>query len=180
MAVDKISLQRIERLHPKIRQKVKDAYLLACERLTGKAILRLAYTERTDAEQDGLYAQGRTKLFDASGKRLGKVTNAKGCQSIHNYNLAWDIVLLIDKDGNGTFEAASWDMNTDFDGDKVPDWAEVVCIFKGIGASWGGDWASFKDYPHFQIEFGYSWQELQALKKAGKVDKEGFVLLERC
>jgi peptidoglycan L-alanyl-D-glutamate endopeptidase CwlK len=143
-------------------------------------MLRLAYTERTFAEQDALYAQGRTKLFDANGKRLGKVTNAKGGQSIHNYGLAWDIVLLIDKDGNGTYESASWDMNTDFDGDKTPDWTEAVCVFKGIGAEWGGSWQTFKDYPHFQIDFGYSWQELLALKKAGKVDKDGFVIFDKC
>jgi len=87
--MDKITLERIATLHPKIRKEVLEAYTFINNKLLGKGVrLRFAYTTRTIEEQDELYAQGRTKLFDSKGKRLGKVTNAKGGQSIHNYHLA--------------------------------------------------------------------------------------------
>ncbi len=86
--MDKITLDRIATLHPKIRQKTLDAYLHINNKLLGKGVrLRFAYTTRTIEEQNELYAQGRTKLYDSKGKRLGKVTQAKGGQSIHNYHL---------------------------------------------------------------------------------------------
>ena len=53
--------------------------------------LRIIQGFRTYAEQDALYAQGRTK----KGK---KVTNAKGGQSNHNLGLAIDVAEI--KNGN--------------------------------------------------------------------------------
>lgn len=158
---DKPTLDRIELLHPAVRQEVKDIYLNEIiPALSGKAICRFAYTLRTFAEQDALYAQGRTKLFDTKGKRLGIVTKAKGGQSIHNFGLALDIVLLKDTNGDGTFESASWETNVDFDKDGKADWMEVVNILKKHGWVWGGDWKSFKDAPHFEKTFGHTWKTL--------------------
>jgi len=77
---------------------------------------------------------------------------------------------LIDKDKNGTFETASWDVKTDFDGDGKADWMEIVTIFKRYGFEWGGDW-KFNDAPHFQKTFGKSINELAELHKNDKVDK---------
>lgn len=159
--MDQITLSRIALLHPKIRQEVLDAYTHVNNKLLGKGVrLRFAYTLRTFAEQDALYAIGRTKLFDSNGKRLGKVTNAKGGQSIHNYGLAFDIVLLLDKDGDGKFETASWETTVDFDKDGKADWMEVVEHFESIGWKWGGRWKSFPDKPHFEKTFGLTWQEM--------------------
>jgi peptidoglycan L-alanyl-D-glutamate endopeptidase CwlK len=79
--------------------------------------------------------------------------------------LAVDIVLILDG------KTASWDDKTDFDGDKVSDWMEVVAIFKKYGYAWGGDWR-FKDSPHFEKTFGYSTTQLKALPK----DKNGYVI----
>jgi peptidoglycan L-alanyl-D-glutamate endopeptidase CwlK len=163
--MDQISLNRIATLHPKIRKLVLDTYIRINNALLGKGVrFRMAYTTRTNADQDDFYAQGRTKLFDAAGKRLGVVTQAKGGQSIHNYHLAWDIVLLLDKDGDGKFESATYEM-LDFDKDGIIDWTEVVNEFKAIGAVWGGDW-KFVDKPHFEMTFGHTWRTLKA-----KVDK---------
>ena len=149
--MDKITLERIATLHPKIRKEVLEAYTFINNKLLGKGVrLRFAYTTRTIEEQDELYAQGRTKLFDSKGKRLGKVTNAKGGQSIHNYHLAWDILLLLDKNGDGVFEEASWNTTLDFDKDGEADWMEVVKHFKSIKAVWGGDW-KMGDFPHFEL-----------------------------
>lgn len=166
---DQKTLERIQLLHPKLRDEAVELYDEIVASLTGSAICRFAYTLRTFAEQDALFAQGRSK----PGK---VVTNAKGGQSYHNYGLAIDIVLILDKDKNGTFETASWDLKSDFDGDKKADWMEVVQIFKRYGFEWGGDW-KFVDAPHFQKSFGKSIYELRALHTAGKVDKNGFVLI---
>lgn len=152
---DPITLQRIEKLHPKLREEVKLIYDEICEALTGKSICRFAYTLRSFKEQDDLYAIGRTKTGT-------KVTNAKGGQSYHNYGLALDIVLLVDTNGDGTNETASWDQLKDFDKDGQSDWLEVVTIFKRHGWEWGGDW-HFKDAPHFQKTFGLSIAQLQEL-----------------
>lgn len=153
--IDKISQDRIALLHPKVRNEVNlilNHINTTC--LTGRAKARVAQGLRTFAEQDDLYAQGRSK----SGQ---VVTNAKGGQSMHNYGLAVDIVLIIDG------KVASWDVVKDWDGDKQADWMEVVAAFKRYGWSWGGDWRSFKDMPHFEKTFGKSLKDLQNLH-AGK------------
>lgn len=157
MRADNITIERIKLLHPRLREEVAEMYEQICEALTGKSICRFAYTLRTDKEQNDLFALGRT----VNGKR---VTNARGGHSFHNFGLAFDIVLLIDTDGNGTFETASWDTLKDFDGDKVADWMEVVRIAKSFGWEWGGDWTRFPDRPHFQKTFGKTTAELRTLR----------------
>jgi peptidoglycan L-alanyl-D-glutamate endopeptidase CwlK len=148
--MDKITLQRIELLHPKVREEVKQIYAEICKALTGRAICRFSHTFRTFAEQATMF------------QKRPKVTNAPAGRSYHNYGLAVDIVLLIDKDGNGTYETATWDSKKDFDQDNINDWQEIVAIFKQYGWEWGGDWR-FKDEPHFQKTFGKSVSELLAL-----------------
>jgi peptidoglycan L-alanyl-D-glutamate endopeptidase CwlK len=158
---DKITLDRIQLLHPAVREEVNYIYRAQIvPALNGRAICRFAYTLRTFAEQDAIYAQGRTRLFDANGKRLGVVTKAKGGQSIHNYGLALDIVLIKDTNNDGKFDTASWEDNIDFDKDGKADWMEVVEILKRNNWVWGGDWKSFKDKPHFEKTFGHTWRTL--------------------
>lgn len=159
--MDKKTLEKIETAHPIIRDELRKDYLYCNNRLLGKGVrLRFTWVYRSDEEQDGLYY------------KIPKVTNAKGGQSIHNYGLAFDIVLLYDKDGNGTFETASWDTIKDGDNDGKSDWMEVTNFFKAKGWTWGGDWRSFKDRPHFQKDFGYSWRELKKLVEEGEFTEE--------
>ena len=147
--VDKSSLQKIEQLHPFIKEDVKNLVdTINTSVLTGNAKVRVAQGLRTFAEQNALYAKGRT----APGP---KVTNAKGGDSIHNYGLAIDIVLIIDG------KTASWDTKKDFDRDQQSDWMEVVQVFKKAGFSWGGDWRTFKDMPHFEKTGGNSLKQLK-------------------
>jgi len=150
--MDQKTLERIELCHPAVREEVRNIYKEICEALKGKAMCRFAYTLRTYAEQNALYAQGRTTAGS-------KVTQAKGGQSYHNFGLAIDIVLIVDKDGNGSFETASWDTKTDFDADGKSDWQEVVTIFKRYGWAWGGEW-KFTDMPHFEKTYGLSVNQL--------------------
>lgn len=156
--MDEITLQRIEEAHPSIRTKLREQYIEANNLLGKGARLRFAYVYRSNELQNKLFNQ-RPKL-----------TNAKGGQSIHNYGLAFDIVLLYDNDKNGTFETASWDMIKDYDKDTKADFMEIVNYFKSKGWTWGGDWKSFKDAPHFEVK-GYKWQDLQKLPK--KKDANG-------
>lgn len=150
--MDKITLDRIELLHPALREEAKQIYSEICERLTGRATCRFAYTLRTFAEQDALYNQ------------KPKVTKAKGGQSYHNYGLAVDIVLLL-SDG----KVASWDTVTDFDGDGLADWQEAVYVFGLFGWEWGGNWKTFPDKPHFQKTFGLTISECLNRHNSGQV-----------
>jgi peptidoglycan L-alanyl-D-glutamate endopeptidase CwlK len=86
---------------------------------------------RSKADQDALYAIGRSK----SGKI---VTNAKGGQSNHNYGVAVDLCLY-SADG----KTVSWQTGGPF--------SKVVAAMKAEGFKWGGDWRSFKDNPHFEL-----------------------------
>lgn len=149
--MDNITLKRIALLHPLLRAEAHLMYEDMCHALIGRATPRFSHTLRTIKEQDELYQIGRTK----PGKI---VTNAKGGQSYHNFGLAIDLVLIIDgKD-------ASWDITTDFDGDRISDWLECVSIFKKYGYEWGGEW-KFKDAPHFQKTFGQSLVQLNIAEK---------------
>ena len=47
MSKDKITLDRIQLMHPDLREEVSNIYTLIDAALTGKAICRFAYTIRT-------------------------------------------------------------------------------------------------------------------------------------
>ena len=159
---DKITLQRIELVHPLLREEVGEIYKEISERLTGRAEVRFSHTLRTFKEQAEIYAKGRT----APGKI---VSNARPGRSWHNYGLAVDIVLLV---GGG----ALWDIRTDFDGDGKSDWIEAVQVFQEYGWEWGGNW-KFSDPPHFQKTLGQTIDGMHKRYLAKKVDKAGYVLL---
>lgn len=132
-------------LHPVVEQK--RAELVARAKEENIAII-ITETIRSFERQNKLYDQGRTTAGDI-------VTYARGGESYHNYGLAIDFAIE-DADGNLT-----WDIHYDGNGNHLPDWDEVVAIAKELGFEWGGDWDSFKDYPHLQMTFGLSIKQLQ-------------------
>jgi peptidoglycan L-alanyl-D-glutamate endopeptidase CwlK len=140
--MDQLTIDRIATAHPKIREELKNYYIECNNKLPKGVRLRFAYVYRSVEEQNKLYNQ------------RPKVTNAKGGQSIHNYSLAFDYVIMLDKDNNGTFETIEWSLASPYH--KV-----VVEYFKSKGYEHGGDWKNFKDYPHFQKTFGHTWQTLK-------------------
>ncbi len=77
---------------------------------------------RTYAEQDALFAQGG-------------VTKARGGFSNHNFGVAFDIGIFSD----GKYIPES------------PSYKTVSGIGKALGLSWGGDWHSFQDEPHYEL-----------------------------
>lgn len=107
---------------------------------------------RSNEEQAYIYGQGRPNYI-WNGKNYGSkgsiVSNAPPGTSIHNYGLAIDYFLVSD-DGNQSL----WTVN-----DK---WKRVAAIAKSMGFEWGGDWKSFRDYPHLQYNKGLSIAQLKA------------------
>jgi len=151
--IDQITLDRIELLHPSLRSEAKAIYSEICKSLSNGVICRFTHTLRTIEEQNKLYAQGRTTKGQI-------VTNAKGGQSFHNFGCAIDICLIVDG-------KATWERGKDFDRDNQPDFMEVVKIFKKYGWFWGGDFKTFKDYPHFEKSFGLTIKQLNNKEKLG-------------
>ena len=159
--MDKISLDRIQEAHPKIRTILKEKYLEANNKLGKGCRLRLSYVYRSPEEQHKIFLQ------------RPKVSNADSWQSVHNYGLAFDIVLLYDKDGDGNFEEVSWDMKRDQDKDGIADWLEITKVFLEAGftngfISKGKKW----DFPHFQMDFGLSWKQMKAKIDKGEYTEE--------
>lgn len=114
-------------LRPEIRPKV-DAFLDACT--TAGIDLLVTCTLRSSAEQNALYAQGRTIPGPI-------VTRAQAGQSAHNYGLAIDVVPMVNgkPDWNG--------------GDPV--WQQVGALGQAQGLEWyGAPGQSFPELPHFQ------------------------------
>lgn len=131
---DERTRSNIMTLHPAIRQDVV-AIVLAARSLG--IFLVVIEGNRSFARQDELYAQGRTK----AGKI---VTNARAGQSIHNYGLAWDAVEI--KNGVAFFENTRW--------------PQIVNLAKQRGFSWGGDFNSIRDLPHFEKRFGLNTSQM--------------------
>ena len=98
--------------------------------------LRITTGFRSFEEQANEYAKGR----NIPGK---KTTNAKPGYSYHNYGLAIDVVQMV----NGK---PIWKI--------LPE--NIIKIAKNLGFEWGGKWKNFPDYPHFQMTFGLSINEL--------------------
>lgn len=142
---DLISEKRIMTLHPKLRDKARE-FINKAEKQGIK--LRVTSALRTFAEQNDLYAQGRTKAGQI-------VTQAKGGQSNHNFGLAFDVVPVVN--GKATYNY---------------DWNKIGAIGKSVGLSWGGDWKTFKDRPHFELLFGKTTAQLRALYESGNRDGE--------
>jgi len=98
--------------------------------------LLVTCTWRSGAEQDALYAQGRT-----TPGRI--VTRAKAGQSKHNHtlagrpaSLALDVVPL--RLGKPVWAAS----------DAI--WQDVGRIGKACGLEWAGEWKRMREFPHFQ------------------------------
>jgi peptidoglycan LD-endopeptidase CwlK len=83
---------------------------------------------RTYAEQNALYAQGRT----APGPI---VTKAKGGFSNHNFGIAFDV---------GVFEGNKYMPES-------PKYKAVGVLGVDLGLEWGGNWKTMVDQPHFQL-----------------------------
>jgi peptidoglycan L-alanyl-D-glutamate endopeptidase CwlK len=124
-AVDPRSEKTIATLEPDVQPIARALVQKAAQNgITVKIISGL----RTYAEQDALYAQGRT----APGPRI---TNARGGYSNHNFGIAFDI---------GVFEGNKY----------LPEsvkYKAVGVLGMDLGLEWGGNWKTIVDQPHYQL-----------------------------
>lgn len=125
-------------LHPDL-QPLCEQFLESCTINSINAFVVQTY--RSKAEQDALYAQGRT----TPGK---VVTHATGGHSKHEFTLpdgtpaskAFDFMI---KDSGGHLISDGTD----------PAYYQAGQLGKSLGLIWGGDWAQPKtDYDHLQLD----------------------------
>lgn len=125
MAMDQVSVERLTLVYPYLCSKINTLY----ESLSQEAInIHVTQGLRTWAQQDALYAQGRTTPGPI-------VTRAPGGYSWHNFGLAVDVApfdLLGHPDWNLTH----------------PAWGRIVAVGESLGLTSG---ISFHDEPHLQI-----------------------------
>ncbi len=135
-----VDSRAIDQLHPVV-QDLCNKFIAKCKDSGIKVIITSTY--RDNEKQTQLYNQGR------NGNPGKIVTNAKAGQSIHNYKLAFDFCPIVDGQ-------ASWSDTLLF----------ITCgrIGKNLGLTWGGDFKSIKDMPHFEYTNGLTLADLQAGK----------------
>ena len=134
-----INSRDLKDLIPKVSAMASN-FITKCKESGIDVIITSTY--RDNESQNALYAQGRT----TSGKI---VTNAKGGQSYHNYQCAFDFVPIV----NGK---AQWN---NLDAFKKCGIIAVEC-----GLEWAGNWKTFKEMAHCQYTGGLSIKDLQAGK----------------
>jgi len=111
--------------------------------------LTVIFTRRSLETQDALYAQGRTTPGSI-------VTNARAGYSFHNFGLAFDVVptelLSLPNWGDTPAQQAHTNVL----------WATVGKLGMALGLTWGGDFKSIEDRPHFEWSGGLTLAELRA------------------
>lgn len=123
-------------LYPELQAKIA-----LLEKDLEKENIKIGWAEtlRTKAEQDNLYAKGRSKPGP-------KVTNAPGdsYRSMHQWGIAADFYLIMDIDGDGQTKDDAYN-------NAKKTFNRVGQVAKKLGLEWGGDWKSIRDLPHLQL-----------------------------
>lgn len=126
--MDHTSEARLSLVCPALADKIRQL----AEMLLQEGIeIRVTQGLRSWAEQDALYAQGRT----APGKI---VTNAAGGHSYHNFGMAVDVAPMDQS------QQPDWNV-------AHPAWQRIVQVGTSLGLDSGAQWRTFKDWPHLQL-----------------------------
>lgn len=134
-----VNSRKIEDLHP-VLQKLCKKHIEAC-RKRGVEI-RITNTLRDLEYQQYLYSLGRS----APGR---KVTNMQQ-MGPHGFGLAYDVVPIVK--GNAVWEDKHlWDI--------------IGEEGKKLRLTWGGEWKSIVDKPHFEFTDGLTAAQLRAGKR---------------
>ena len=148
--LDARSQKTLLTLDVKARDAFRDFYRLAnATAATYGCSYILIGGNRTWAEQDALYAQGR--------KMPGtRVTNAKGGQSNHNFGIAGDF---------GVFAGKTY---LDDSNPAKASQVHKACSLHAAacGLEWGGSWKSITDLPHYEVATGLSVMQKRSVYKA--------------
>lgn len=131
----------ITKCHPRLQELSKQ---LVNECKKQGLIIKIGECYRTVAEQDTLYAQGRTTPGSI-------ITNARGSSysSHHQWGTAFD---FFRNDGTGAYNESG------------KFFERVGAIGVSLGLEWGGNWKSPVDKPHFQLpDWGSTTSKLKQL-----------------
>lgn len=117
------------------------------------AVVKLLSGTRTYAEQNALFALGRT----AKGR---VVTNARGGSSNHNFGIAFDV---------GIFNKGAYNEGrTEQDDQQYIDLAKLIKQKLPGMLAWGGDWKTILDRPHYELPTGKTVAQCRVLLESGK------------
>jgi len=147
--------RNIATLLPQVQPIFRDLFAEALAiGLRSGIVPKILSGNRTWAEQDALYAKGRTKPGP-------KVTNAIGGGSLHNYGIAVDL---------GCFSGGRYlDDGTSADKARASAFYRSLSIeAEKMGLEWGGNWATFRDEPHFQVKTGLTMAQMRTKIEAGE------------
>jgi peptidoglycan LD-endopeptidase CwlK len=125
--MDVVSEQRLSEVYPGLATLTRE---MAAQLEAEGIDIRVTQSLRTMAEQEALYAEGRTTQGEV-------VTNARAGFSWHNFGLAVDVAPL-------TPQGVDWNTNH-------PVWQRIVATGDTLGLVAGAEWRSFPDWPHFQL-----------------------------
>lgn len=154
---DSRSEGNIATLHPRVRPFAR----ALIEKAAGHdIIIKVTSATRSFAEQDKLFAQGRTEPGEI-------VTKARGGFSNHNFGIAIDITIF---KGSTDPEQAKTPVF------ESPLYKVIGALGTDLGLEWGGNWKTIVDEPHFQLRPGWAegmkesdmLAELRARKESGK------------
>lgn len=122
------SVERLAEVCPLLAKRI-----FSLDKMLPSLSIQVTQGLRTWADQDALYAEGRT----APGKI---VTHALGGFSWHNFGLAIDLVPEDINPGQ-----PDWDLSH-------PAWARMVSVSESLGFVSGAEWhGEDKDTPHVQL-----------------------------
>lgn len=136
------SEKRLQQVHPALAAAVRG---LIADLGSRGIVVEVVQGLRTFAEQDDLYAKGRTKPGPI-------VTQARGGESNHNFGLAVDLCPF-------TAEKPDWNAS-------LSVWAAIGAAAEARGLEWGGQWKKFLDKPHVQLP-------RMTVKECGRCFQEG-------
>src|ERR1700685_1548466 len=125
--MDTVSELRLAQVYPGLADKIRS---MAATHEAEAIDIRVTQGLRTMAEQEALYAEGRT----ATGS---VVTRAAAGFSWHNFGLAVDVVPL-------TPTGPDWNISH-------PDWIRIVAVGTSFSLVAGAEWRIFPDLPHFPL-----------------------------
>ncbi|CAM3106491.1 M15 family metallopeptidase [Streptobacillus ratti] len=135
------SYQKMENIHPKL------------VRLMEKVIANSPYDfkitqgVRSAEYQNELYQQGRTVKGSIVTNCDGYIKKSNHQAKLSGYGHAIDICLYIPNEK---------DIKKLYDVSKLTAIANVFkkfAIDRGLNVAWGGNWKTFKDYPHFELKY---------------------------
>jgi peptidoglycan L-alanyl-D-glutamate endopeptidase CwlK len=139
MTYDERTERNIATLLPKAQELARNFMALAVPRVERDGWrVKIISGHRTYAEQDRLYAQGRTTAGPV-------VTKARGGYSNHNFGVAFDVGLF----KGGVYVPASY------------VYVDLGRLGESVGLEWGGRWKSFPDFPHYQVDTGLTLAQMR-------------------